>query len=102
MGDSRIMEVTDEEAEKFMKNDKKEIKNPVEKENETAEKVEKETKETDKEEEDPEDKGKLKPNSGNGCDLPHGRYVNQFYKIQIINMDLFLILCVFYITLGDS
>ena len=73
MGDSRIMEVTDEEAEKFMKNDKKETKNPVEKENGTAEKVEKETKETDKDEEDPEDKGKLKPNSGNGCDLPHGR-----------------------------
>ena len=24
-------------------------------------------------EEDPEDKGKLKPNAGNGCDLPHGK-----------------------------
>ena len=24
-------------------------------------------------EEDAEDKGKLKPNLGNGCDLPHGR-----------------------------
>jgi len=74
MSESRIVEVTDEEAEKFMKNDKKDIKNPVEKENGTNEKSVKESVDDDKDDEDPEDKGKLKPNSGNGCDLPHGRY----------------------------
>ena len=31
----------------------------------------------DEDEEDPDDKGKLKPNSGNGCDMPNGRLVNQ-------------------------
>ena len=71
---SRIVEVTDEEAEKFMKNDKKDIKNSVEKEIVTSEKSVKESGDADKDDEDPEDKGKLKPNSGNGCDLPHGRY----------------------------
>ena len=35
----------------------------------------------DEDEEDPDDKGKLKPNSGNGCDLPDGRLVNRQHKI---------------------
>ena len=40
-----------------------------------GEKVENEEKEStaNDDEEDAEDKGKLKPNLGNGCDLPHGR-----------------------------
>merc|ERR1719402_1294903 len=43
--------------------------------NGTTEAAQKEIKPTEKEEEeDPEDKGKIKPNSGNGCDLPHGKY----------------------------
>ena len=71
MSESRIVEVTDEEAEKFMKKDAEKS----DKENGIAEKVVEEKNETEKDEEDPEDKGKLKPNSGNGCDLPHGRYV---------------------------
>jgi len=75
MSDSRIVEVTDEEAEKFMKNDSEEKVNSATQENEANKKVSEESKKADKEdEEDPEDKGKLKPNSGNGCDLPHGRY----------------------------
>jgi len=43
MSESRIVEVTDEEAEKFMKNDKKDIKNPAEKEIVTSEKSVKES-----------------------------------------------------------
>jgi len=73
MSESRIVEVTDEEAEKFMKNDKKDAEKS-DKENGIAEKVLEEKNGTEKDDEDPEDKGKLKPNSGNGCDLPHGRY----------------------------
>ena len=80
MSDSRIVEVTDEEAEKFMKNDSKQKENSAAQENGANEKVSEETKKADKDEEDPEDKGKLKPNSGNGCDLPHGRY---FYFLYI-------------------
>ena len=81
MSDSRIVEVTDEEAEKFMKNDSKQKENSAAQENGANEKVSEETKQADKDdEEDPEDKGKLKPNSGNGCDLPHGRY---FYFLHI-------------------
>jgi len=73
--DSRIVEVTDEEAEKFMNNGEKEksISND-QLENVTNENVDKTENATEKEDEDPEDKGKLKPNSGNGCDLPHGKY----------------------------
>ena len=79
MSDSRIVEVTDEEAEKFMNNDSKEKENSATQENGANEKVSEETKKADKDdEEDPEDKGKLKPNSGNGCDLPHGRYFTFF------------------------
>ena len=83
MSESRIVEVTDEEAEKFMKKDKKDTKNSVEKENGTTEKSVKESADADKDDEDPEDKGKLKPNSGNGCDLPHGRYLCYRYLYYI-------------------
>ena len=84
MSDSRIVEVTDEEAEKFMKKDSKEIENSATQENGANEKVSEEIKKADKDdEEDPEDKGKLKPNSGNGCDLPHGRYFN-FFTLYLI------------------
>ena len=82
MSESRIVEVTDEEAEKFMKKDKKDTKNSVEKENGTTEKSVKESADADKDDEDPEDKGKLKPNSGNGCDLPHGRYLYYRYLLH--------------------
>ena len=55
------------EKEKSISND------PLE--NVTNENADKTENATEKEDEDPEDKGKLKPNSGNGCDLPHGKLV---------------------------
>ena len=73
------MEVTDEEAATFMENEgnsgdakKVEAVNGKEINVENAESTDTDTKEKD-EEEDPDDKGKLKPNAGNGCDLPDGR-----------------------------
>merc|ERR1719192_2837830 len=62
--DDRIVEVTDEQAEEFMKADT--TKNITE---ETAKEPPKENKEAEKEEEDEDDKGKIKPNAGNGADL---------------------------------
>ena len=78
---SRIVEVTDEEAEKFLQNGEcKGEKNKDQHGSEESNVTENEGKEKDanekEEDEDPDDKGKLKPNSGNGCDLPDGRLVN--------------------------
>ena len=72
--ESRIVEVTDEEAEKFMNKGEKQNGNHDPCQNGSTDNAEKETNASEKEEEeDPDDKGKIKPNSGNGCDLPHGK-----------------------------
>ena len=77
--ESRIVEVTDEEAEQFMS--KEEKQNGASQPNGSSEDTDKQTTTNEKEEEeDPEDKGKIKPNSGNGCDLPHGKYVEMLHK----------------------
>jgi len=73
--DSRIVEATDEEADNFMNKGEKDKGIPNDQPNGTTENEDKKENATEKDdEEDPDDKGKLKPNSGNGCDLPHGKY----------------------------
>lgn len=84
---AQIVELTDEEAEKLQKEiDMKKNKSPTQEKADipiNTEVPSSDKKDDDDEEEDEKDKGKLKPNKGNGCDTDKYKWTQTLQDVEV-------------------
>ncbi|XP_077284022.1 nuclear distribution C, dynein complex regulator isoform X2 [Arctopsyche grandis] len=82
--ESKITEVTDDEADKLLKEIEEKRHEMKDEPEEPAEEAPKDSKnDDDSDNDDPKEKGKLKPNSGNGCDFPNYKWTQTLEEIEL-------------------